>query len=266
MLEKVPLPRFQLFELEDLPWFPPAIRDLATDYLHFIEKRFHLHKPALPLLRRGLQKSNLTSVVDLCSGGGGPVLALYEDLLAQGVAVQFTLTDKYPNLGAFRRLAHLHPSGIAYVVDSVDASKVPPEWTGFRTMFNSFHHFDARAGHAVLQCAVKAGQPIGIFEIPERSVSTIIPLLFTPLFVAIATPFIRPFQWRRLLWTYVLPLVPITCWWDGLVSQLRAYTVSELNGLARELGDYDWEADRIPIGATPGHLTYLVGIPKSRPS
>jgi hypothetical protein len=262
----VPLPRFQLFELEDLPWFPSAIRDLATDYLHFMEKRFHLHKPVVPLLRRSLEKSSLACVVDLCSGGGGPVLALYEELLADGVAVKFTLTDKYPNLGAFQRLARLHPSGIAYVADSVDAAKVPPELTGFRTMFNSFHHFDPRAGHAVLQCAVKAGQPIGIFEIPERSAATIVPLLFTPLFVAVATPFIRPFQWRRLLWTYVLPLVPLTSWWDGLVSQLRAYTVSELNGLARAFGDYDWEADRIPIGATPGHLTYLVGIPKRRSS
>jgi hypothetical protein len=260
----MPLRRFQLFELEDLPWFPPAIRDLATDYLHFIEKRFRLHKPVVPLLRRGLEKSSLARVVDLCSGGGGPVLALYEELLANGVAVRFTLTDKYPNLGAFQRLAQLHPSGIACVPDSVDAAKVPPELTGFRTMFNSFHHFNPRAGRDVLQCAVDAGQPIGIFEIPERSAATIIPLLFTPLFVAVATPFIRPFEWRRLLWTYVLPLVPITCWWDGLVSQLRAYTVSELNELARELGDYDWEADRIPIGETPGHLTYLMGIPKGR--
>jgi hypothetical protein len=260
----MPLPRFQLFELEDLPWFPSAIRDLATDYLHFIERRFDLHKPVVTLLRRALEQSTLARVVDLCSGGGGPVLALYEDLLAEGVAVQFTLTDKYPNLTAFRRLAELHPSGIAYVADSVDAAKVPRELMGLRTMFNSFHHFGPAAGRDVLKCAVEAQQPIGIFEIPERSLATMIPLLFTPLFVAVATPFIRPFQWRRLLWTYLLPLVPLTCWWDGLVSQFRAYTVSELNGLTRGLGAYEWEADRIPIGATPGHLTYLLGIPKGR--
>ena len=55
----MPLPRFQLFELEDLPWFPPAIRDLATDYLHFIERRFDLHKPVVTLLRRALEQSTL---------------------------------------------------------------------------------------------------------------------------------------------------------------------------------------------------------------
>ncbi len=260
----MPLPRFQLFELEDLPWFPRAIRDLATDYLHFIEGRFALHRPVTALLRRALEESALTHVVDLCSGGGGPVLALYEDLLADDVAVQFTLTDKYPNLTAFRRLAGLHPSGIGYVADPVDATNVPLVLLGFRTMFNSFHHFGPAAGRRILQCAVEARQPIGIFEIPERSLATIIPLLFTPLFVAVATPFIRPFQWRRLLWTYALPLVPVTCWWDGLVSQFRAYTVSEFNGLTRGFDSYDWEEDRVPLGTTPGHLTYLLGIPKDR--
>ena len=109
---------------------------------------------------------------------------------------------------------------------------------------------------------MEARQPIGVFEIPERSIATTVPLLLTPLFVAIATPFIRPFRWRRLLWTYLLPLVPLMCWWDGLVSQLRAYTADEMLDLTRGLTEYDWTASRVPIVATPGNLTYLVGTPK----
>jgi hypothetical protein len=42
----MPLPRLQLVELEDLTWFPHTIRDLATDYLQFMETRFALHKPS----------------------------------------------------------------------------------------------------------------------------------------------------------------------------------------------------------------------------
>ena len=257
------LPRMQLFELEDLPWFPRPIRDLATDYLHFMETRFHLHQPVVPLLREALERSKLARVVDLCSGGGGPVAAVYEALLSQGIAVAFTVTDKYPNVSAFRRLSALHPAGIAYLAGSVDATNVPRDLLGLRTMFNAFHHFAPEHARAVLQCAVDARQPIAIFEIPERALATLIPLLFTPLFVACATPFIRPFQWRRLLWTYLVPLVPLTCWWDGLVSQCRAYTVAEMLELTRGMGDYQWEAARVGIGATPGHLTYLLGFPKS---
>jgi hypothetical protein len=53
----MPLPRLQLVELEDLTWFPPTIRDLATDYLQFMETRFALHKPIVPLLRTMLDNS-----------------------------------------------------------------------------------------------------------------------------------------------------------------------------------------------------------------
>jgi hypothetical protein len=79
---------------------------------------------------------------------------------------------------------------------------------------------------------VRAREPIGIFEIPDRRWVTLVSLcLLTPLLVIVTTPFIRPFCWRRLLWTYVVPLVPLTCLWDGIVSQLRAYSVSELKSL-----------------------------------
>ncbi len=257
------LPRLQMFELEDLVWFPQTIRDLATDYMHFLEARFALHKPVVPLLRNVLEKCKAAHVVDLCSGGGGPVQGVYEALVAQGISVPFTLTDKYPNLSAFRGLSALHPVGILYTADSVDATNVPRNLVGLRTMFNAFHHFPPAAARSVLKCAVEARQPIAVFEFPERAPATILPLLFTPLFVAMATPFIRPFRWRRLLWTYVLPLVPLTSWWDGLVSQCRAYTVEELLELTQGMGDYEWTSARVPIGVTPGHLTYLMGIPKA---
>ena len=111
--------------------------------------------------------------------------------------------------------------------------------------------------------AVQAWQPIGIFEIPERSLVMMIPFLFTPLYVAIATPFIRPFHWNRLLWTYLIPLIPLTCWWDGLVSQWRAYTVEDLLELTQSLQVYDWMACRVPIKGLVGHVTYLSGIPRA---
>ena len=61
---------------------------------------------------------------------------------------------------------------------------------------------------SMLHAAAAARQPIAVFEMSERSRRTIIPILLTPLFVWLATPFMRPFLWRRLLWTYVVPAVP----------------------------------------------------------
>jgi hypothetical protein len=93
--------------------------------------------------------------------------------------------------------------------------------------------------------------------------TTIVPLFLTPVFVAMATPFIRPFRWKRLLWTYLIPLVPLVCWWDGLVSQLRAYTADEMLELARGMDEFQWTAGRDPIPKSAGHITWLLGIPKS---
>ena len=72
-------------------------------------------------------------------------------------------------------------------------------------------------------------------------------------------------MWRRLLWTYVFPLVPLTCWWDGLVSQLRAFTAAEMLELTQGLEAYNWRAGRVVIGGTVGHVTYLLGTTKGLP-
>jgi hypothetical protein len=129
-------------------------------------------------------------------------------------------------------------------------------------MFNAFHHFRPADATAILHSAVAAGQPIGVFEVSSRSLRTVVTLILTPLFVFIATLFIRPFRWDRLLWTYVIPLVPLTCLWDGIVSQLRAYTPEELEALGAAADPAArWRAGRVPIGSTPGRLTYLLGYP-----
>ncbi len=258
------IPRIHLFELEDQPWFPPLIRDFATDYLQFMESIMATHRPVVPLLADALRASGSTTVVDLCAGAGGPVAALREELARTGLSVRFILTDKYPNYDAFREIATNHP-GIEGHGAPVDATAVPSQLTGFRTVFNAFHHFKPEDARAVLHSAVSARQPIGIFEIPERTIPIIIATaLLVPFVVLVTTPFIRPFRWDRLLFTYLPPLVPLTCWWDGTVSQLRAYSTEELEDLAASLGDvgYRWTAGRVrPQGAVP-HLTYLIGLPE----
>src|SRR5690348_2492047 len=256
------IPRLQLFELEDQSWFPATIRDLATDYIHFIEITFHLHRPVVPLLADALRTTRAEQIVDLCSGGGGPIPALQRALAAEGLDLRFTLSDRFPNLPAMRWLETTSHGRITFVEHSVDARAVPQDLKGFRTIFNSFHHFRLDDAKAILRDAVQAGKPIGIFEIPERSVLVLVATIFTPLFVALATPFIRPFCWRRLFWTYVVPLVPLTCLWDGIVSQLRAYTVQELGRLTQDLADddaYEWRTGHVPIRSTPAHVTYLLG-------
>jgi hypothetical protein len=253
--------RFHLIELEDQPWFPRTVRDLATDYLQFIQTHFRLDRAMTPIVRRVLDEGGTTRIVDLCSGGSGPLLLLAKDLADQGVPVRVTLTDLFPNVPAFEQIAAQSDGSIGFETRPVDARRVPADLTGLRTIFNGFHHLAPEDARSVLHAAAAARQPIAIFELSERAWHTLIPILFVPFWVMLATPFMRPFLWRRLFWTYLVPAVPFTCLWDGIVSQLRAYTLDELRAMCEGSAPMRWDMGRMPIAKGLGHLTYLVGSP-----
>ena len=65
----------------------------------------------------------------------------------------------------------------------------------------------------------------------------------------------------RLIWTYLIPVIPFVLWFDGILSCLRAYSPAELAQLISRLegNDYQWE-----IGEVTGRLapvTYMLGYP-----
>jgi len=255
--------RRQLVELEDLAWFPAALRDAATDYLRCMLNLGDNYAPAVPVLAEALRRTSATRIVDLCAGGGGPWQRLQTALAEAGQMPTIVLTDRYPNAGAaaFLRAAN---APLSYHAAAVDAQAVPPALIGFRTMFTAFHHFTPNAAHAVLRGAVQSGAPIGIFENTQRSLRSIALIAFSPLFVFVVMPFVRPFHWRNLFFTYLVPVLPLMVLWDGIVSCLRSYTVDELRelGAAASVGAaYEWQAGEA-WGKGPLPVTYLIGLPR----
>jgi hypothetical protein len=253
--------RLHLFELEDQPWFPATIRDLATDYLHFMQNAWDVHRSMVPFVEEALRAGRTAHIVDLCSGGSGPIPAILRDLREQGMEITATLTDLYPNVPALEHVAAGSGGAIDFVAQPVEARAMPKELRGLRTLFNGFHHFRPADAQAILRDAAAAGQPIAIFEMSRRSAGMIVVVLLVPLFVLLLTPFVRPFTWTRLLWTYLVPLVPLTCLWDGIVSQLRAYTIPELREMAEAAGPMTWRADDPRFYGRRARITYLLGWP-----
>ena len=144
--------RIQFIELHEQPWLPSHLRDDITDALQFGLNVFKAYAPAAPLLRNALHSAQSRSIVDLCSGGGGPWLELSQWLHADARApVQIVLTDKYPNIRAYQDAGAASGNYIGYCPSPVDAMNVPPELKGFRTMFTSLHHFPPEQARAVLQ-------------------------------------------------------------------------------------------------------------------
>ena len=258
--------RLHLIEIEDQAWCPRAVRDAATDYLQFALAVTKPYATMIPILAAALQRTGTRHIVDLCSGASGPWLWLHPALAEMGVIASVCLTDKYPNLEGFELASGLTNQAISYQPQPVDPMQVPGELLGFRTMFTAFHHFRPEQACAVLADAVRNRQGIGVFEATQRRPLALLLMLVAPLMVLVFTPFIRPFRGSRLLWTYLLPLVPLVTLFDGLVSCLRTYSEQELRDLSASLGtnDYQWEIGTVKSKTTPIPITYLIGTPLQR--
>lgn len=256
--------RFHLLELEDQPWFPAVLRDPMTDLLNALIELGRLYDPVAPLLGAAITAAGADSILDLCSGGGGPLPRIRRLLAEQhGLDVPARLSDFYPNVPAFERIAAAEGGRVDHVRGSVDATRVPEELAGFRTMFTCLHHFRPEQARAILRDACERRRGIAVFEFTERSARGLASMLLSPLSVAALTPFRRPLSWSRLALTYVVPVIPAAFFFDGVVSHLRTYTPEELRELTRPLrsSGYAWEiGQRIhPIFRAP--ITYVIGHP-----
>lgn len=254
--------RIHLFEFEDLNWFPSFLRNYGTDFLQFLSNNTKLYKPILPILEKGLSKSNTNQIIDLGSGGGGGLIWLNSEIIKRIPDLKIMLTDLYPNIPAFE-LTKKKAENFEYYTNAVDARDVPNELKGLRTQFLSLHHFKPNDAKQILQNAIESNNSIAVFEAQERSLPSILAMLFSPISVLLTTPFIKPFKLGRIFFTYLIPIVPLFVLWDGVVSSLRTYSIKEMKDLVSKLEgqeNYEWDIGKIKSG--PGVLLYLLGTKK----
>lgn len=254
--------RIHLFEFEDQDWFPGFLRDYGTDFLQFLSNLTNMFQPVIPVIQRGLEKSGNNQIIDLGSAGGGPLPQLNKVLKKQNPELKILLTDYFPNMDALE-MAKRKADNIDYIKTPVDARKVPNDLRGLRTLFLTFHHFRPEDAKTILQNAIDSKNAIAIFEGQERSFLSLLAMFLSPVSVLLTTLFIRPFKPGRLFFTYIIPLVPLFVWWDGIVSSLRTYSEEEMKGLINDLrnkDDFEWEVGRSRSG--PGYILYLLGVEK----
>jgi len=257
--------RIELHEIHDLAGFPAPLRDLVTDALQALWNFGNTYQPILNRLLRGMERAGTREVLDLCSGGGGPWLRLVREpqlRSATGIDARILvrLSDKYPNLSAFER-AKAVSSLLEFEPSPIDATGIPGRLPGFRTVFSSFHHFGPEDAQALLADAMAGRRGVGVFEMARRSPRTMLTICLIPFLAVALAPTILPFRWSRLFWTWLVPLVPLVLFYDGIVSCLRAYSRGELEELIAPLQtpDYEWQIGEERGGFLP--VTYLLGYP-----
>lgn len=242
--------KIRLPELEDYKWFPVFLRKMQLDYIGWLVDFFGIYKSIFPLIDRLSESVQQKNWVDLCAGSGNPTIGISSAL---SYDYKIMLTDLYPTN------IPLKSSNINWYPNAVDATKAI-SLNGFRTMFNAFHHFDDHQKTMILKNHAQHG--LFIAEILQPSLFELIKIgITTTIGQIIFRPFVRPFSWMGIIFTYLIPINLFTVTWDGMASVLKSSSTSELKTLAEQALPDGFQIEIGRSGKFGMKVNYLLIIP-----
>ena len=117
-------------------------------------------------------------------------------------------------------------------------------------MFAGLHHFQPDDARRILRNAFDRRCAIGVFEGTARTPAGIIGATLIPFGVLLMTPRIRPLTAFQLVFTYLIPLLP-----------LMIYTPEEMRAMTADLQapDYVWDCGMMDVPGTSLAVPYLTG-------
>jgi hypothetical protein len=222
------------------------------------------------------EKSQLNQVLDMCSGGGGPIAAFAELPDLKNCIKSFIVTDLYPNLVAFKQLAAKHPGRIEFSEKPVDATACTYgelKQSYIRTMFASLHHMTPFLVEGILRDIVDKEDSFVAVELTNRSFLAISIFAFSGVAIAAlgilsSLPKVSiSSNLARMLLTFVFPIIPFLFIIDGVVSCIRTYSSEEFLLIAKKAdpeSKYDWTVKEKMLQGAPYPVTVYVGVPKSK--
>lgn len=256
-------PRLQLFEFCDQGWLKGTWREAYLDGLNFLFRCSRVYCRMHEPFCRWACRSRSARVLDLASGGAGPVGTMLDAAAREGKPIpRVTLSDLHPDLDAFRRVQAAFPHQVDFVTEALDASgeRCASFDAPMRSICAGFHHFDHDGARRVLRMSVAHADGLFIMEPMERTWFSLVSPLPCFLLILLAPFFARRFSAKKFVITTLLPLVPLMVVFDGVASVLRTYRREELwemlPAAARHVWHWEWGTCRY---AGLFRATYLCG-------
>jgi hypothetical protein len=193
------------------------------------------------------------TVVDFGSGRGGPA-PIIETLTNHGCvepqrAIEFRLSDIKPDLDAWMKHAS-QSQHLSFVPQPVDAanpgfsviSKTTPgdREAALRSGFSSngskvfrlycevFHHFDDLTALKVIESTFQTSDAFAIIDTRERRIMSFLAVLVETAVTLLCALFWFWDDPTHLAFTYLIPLLPVIQYLDGIVGCLRRRSFEEL--------------------------------------
>ena len=226
--------RRQAPQISNATWYPSFLRRDMYEFMSWFVGKVNAATPFVPVIEEGLQHTTRILAVDLNFGAG------------------------------FETVRNLLPANLES--HSIPLKDIETAGEGMVLFVNNFHQLPVPAAKAALQKATQAGQVVGVVEGNNDSLWQVVGMLvFVPLTVVLTAPLVRPFRWTRLLFTYLLPILPLVTLFDGFMALFKLYNPQDLDELVADIAQptYTWRSGKRDNGRG-GKIIYLLGYPKSQ--
>lgn len=265
--------RIQLFEFEDFPWFPVWIRSSMTNLLVVMHKLMGTKEVLSEILSTIRKERSFSQIVDMGSGSGGIMPEVIRHMNSQNLdkPINLLLTDLHPNINFVNYINHSKKKNVHYSKTPLDATNLSQAPKGIKTMINSFHHMPPKKAQDILRSAQDNNQTLLIYEMAENKLPLLLwwlllPLSLTIVFIMamILTPFSKPITLKQIIFTYIIPIIPIFYAWDGQASLPRMYSFEDIEKLLKDIkkDNYTWVINqgKKANGKKLGY--YILGLPE----
>ncbi|MFZ1751411.1 MAG: hypothetical protein WAU01_14525 [Saprospiraceae bacterium] len=226
--------RKQVFQFSNQKWYPSFLKRDMYEFMTWFVGKVNAAKPFLPFLEDIFDKTKKRTIINVDSKIGAGIDTLLPLL-----------------------------SGDTEVIN-MDVEKFSTEQKGTYTFVNSFHQLDEdRAKHFFSQIA-ESGNSVAVLEGNNDSLWQVVGMtIFVPLTVIISSPFVQPFRITRLIFTYLIPILPIVTMLDGFLALFKLYNPNDLNELVSNIPvkSYVWKSGKADNGRG-GKIIYLMGYPE----
>jgi hypothetical protein len=247
------LPNNMSIELEDHSWFPAWLRRYQMEYISFLAEKLGLYAPVLPTLKTLQDQHRFDTWTDCCSGSAGPVQYLLQHDFTTATII---LTDKYVQPIPFAKTnTAIHLKEMNVLQDAIPGH-------GLVTMFNALHHFSHTERKQIIQTIAQEKRPFLFAEITHPNVINLLSISFATIIGQLLfAPFISPFSFQRLLFTYLLPINLITITWDGWMSVFRSISCNSFLQLKNDTSTDSYSVSFIQKGPWWKKVSILTGQP-----
>jgi hypothetical protein len=226
--------RKQIPQLINTKWFPRHIRKLCSEFLSCFVLKVNATKPFIPVIESALIESKKNNIINLEFNDIGAGIETVKPFLNQHLAIT-----------------------------SIPLSEInTQQQRGMYLFVNSFHQLPAINAKKTLEEIAKSGNPVVVVEGNNDSLWQLVGMtIFLPVAVILSAPFVKPFRWSRILFTYIIPILPVIMPIDGCIGLLKLYNPKDLNKLTSSIkvSDYKWTAGKEDNGRG-GKIIYLTGI------